>query len=95
MRKEQRVKKRQKAVALKYNPGVDTSPIIIASGSGLVADQIIHIGEEHGVPVYRDDSAASMLCMLELGSGLPEELYGVIANIYVEIMKHAKQLENE
>ena len=58
---------RNKAVALRYNIEEDAAPIVIASGYGHIADKIIDIAEEQGIPVYRDDSAASMLCMLDVG----------------------------
>ena len=60
--------KKNKAVALKYNVQEDMAPIVIASGYGEVAQRIIDTAERQGIPVFRDDSAASMLCMLEVGS---------------------------
>ncbi len=54
-------KSEHKAVALKYNADQDLSPVVIASGYGDVAKRIIDIAEKQGIPVYRDDSAASVL----------------------------------
>ncbi|MGL5978346.1 MAG: EscU/YscU/HrcU family type III secretion system export apparatus switch protein [Erysipelotrichaceae bacterium] len=85
-------KKKKKAVALKYNPNADVAPIVIASGYGAVAENIIHIGEQEGIPIYRDDHAASILCMLELGNQIPVELYELIASLYCEVVKQAKDL---
>lgn len=83
------------AVALKYNPEKDYSPVVVASGHGLVADRIIEIADENGVPVYRDDSAAALLTMLEVGKNVPSELFGIIATIYVEIIKTSNGLKAE
>ncbi len=80
-----------KAVALKYNSEQDLSPVVIASGYGHVAEKIIDIAETRGIPVYRDDSAASMLCMLDVGSGIPEELYKIVATIYCQILSTASK----
>lgn len=59
-------KKDNKAVALKYNSDSDLAPVIIASGYGEIANKIIEIAEQNGIPVFRDDSAASLLCMLDV-----------------------------
>ncbi len=75
-----------KAVALKYNAEEDIAPVVIASGYGDVAERIIDIAEQRGIPVFRDDSAASMMCMLEVGSSIPQELYQVVAAIYVHLL---------
>ena len=65
--------KKNKAVALRYNVDEDTSPVVIASGYGTVAEHIIDIAEKKGIPVFKDDSAASLLCMLDVGSNIPVE----------------------
>ncbi len=85
--------KEKKAVALKYNLEQDLAPVVIASGYGAVAERIINIAEERGIPVYRDDSAASMMCMLEVGANIPEELYQVVAAIYVQILETANKIK--
>ena len=79
------------AVALKYNPEQDYSPVVVASGHGKVAERIINLAEETGVPVYRDDSTAAMLTMLSVGEGIPPELYQVVAGIYVQVVALAKK----
>lgn len=79
--------KKNKAVALRYNMEEDLAPIVIASGYGEVAKKIIDIAEQRGIPVFRDDSAASLLCMLEVGSNIPPELYEVVAAIYCQLLR--------
>lgn len=86
-------KSEHKAVALKYNTEQDFAPVVIASGYGPVAEKIIDIAEGRGIPVYRDDSAASLLCMLEVGSAIPEELYQVVAAIYCRLLSTAASLK--
>ena len=87
-------KSKSKAVALRYNAEEDSAPVVIASGYGSVADRIIDIAEQRGIPVFRDDSAASIMCMLEVGTAIPEELYQVVASIYVQILNIAADLRN-
>lgn len=84
--------KKNKAVALKYNGEEDVSPVVIASGYGTVAENIIDIAERKGIPVFKDDSAASLLCMLEVGSNIPVELYQVVAAIYARLVETSAQI---
>lgn len=86
--------KKSKAVALKYNVEEDLAPIVIASGYGEVAERIISVAEQRGIPVFRDDSAVSLLCMLEVGSNIPPELYEVVAAIYCQLLKTSHRLKN-
>jgi FlhB-like protein len=83
---------RSKAAALKYNPDEDLAPVVIASGYGAIAEKIIDIAEQKGIPVYKDDSAASLLCMLDVGSHIPVELYQVIAAIYGQIIAASQKI---
>ena len=85
--------KRNKAVALKYNSDSDMAPVIIASGYGETANKIIEIAEHNGIPVFRDDSAASLMGMLQIGQTVPPELYEIVAAIYVRLLKAAKELK--
>ena len=86
---------KKSAVALKYNPEKDYSPIVVAAGHGHAAERIISLADESGVPIYRDDSAAAGLTMLDVGQGVPPEMYSVVAAIYVEVMKLAKERQEE
>ena len=79
--------KKNKAAALKYNMEEDTAPVVIASGYGPMAEKIIDIAEQKGIPVFKDDSAASLLCMLDVGTNIPVELYEVIAAIHGKLME--------
>ncbi len=84
---------KQKAVALRYRVDEDAAPVVIASGYGQMADKIIGIAEEKGIPVFKDDSAASLLCMLDVGRAVPEDLYEVIATIYMQILRVAGDIK--
>ncbi len=74
---------RQKAVALKYNPDKNGAPVIVASGMGYLAERITETAMEAGVPVYEDDSLATLLTQLQLGAEIPQELYQAIVDIYL------------
>ncbi len=83
-----------KAVALRYNADEDMAPVVIASGYGSIAEKIIGIAEQKGIPVFRDDSAASLLCMLEVGSSIPVELYEAIASIYCQLLRISSEIKS-
>ena len=73
---------KRKAVALQYGEN-DAAPVVVASGMGYLAEKIVDVAQENGVPVYEDDSLATMLTRLSLGQEIPPELYQAIVEIYV------------
>ena len=72
----------KKAVALQYEPG-DSAPVIVASGMGYMAEKIVEVAADSGVPIYEDNSLATILTQLKLGQEIPQELYKAIVEIYV------------
>lgn len=86
--------RKNKAVALRYRVEEDAAPVVIASGYGNIAEKIVEIAEQQGIPVFRDDSAASLLCMLEVGKNIPPELYEVIAAVYAQILRVSQQIKS-
>ncbi|MGB5323870.1 MAG: EscU/YscU/HrcU family type III secretion system export apparatus switch protein [Pseudomonadales bacterium] len=69
----------QRAVALQYDG--KRAPTITASGSGQLAEDIIALAREHGVPLYENAQLTELLAVLDLGEQIPHELYLVIAQI--------------
>lgn len=67
------------AVALKYDG--ERAPVIAASGTHELAEEIIRIAREHNVPLYENPELASILARLELNEEIPETLYRVVAEI--------------
>ena len=70
-----------RAVALKYDG--EGAPVVVASGMGYLAERMIEVATESGVPVYEDNSLATMLSQLALGQEIPDALYQAIVEIYV------------
>lgn len=76
--------KPQKAAALKYSEGTpDSAPVVVASGMGETARRIVDLAERSGVPVFRDDSLATLLTQMRAGTEIPPELYRAVVDIYV------------
>jgi flagellar biosynthesis protein len=70
------------AVALEYTPGKHRAPVVAAKGRGEVAERIIALAEQHGVPIRRDPDLVQVLAKLDLDQAIPPELYAVIAEIF-------------
>lgn len=77
--------KTREAAALKYEPGKDGAPRVVAAGKGTAAEKIIDRAEESGVPLYEDGELAHLLTSMDIGSEIPPELYQVVAEILVFI----------
>lgn len=75
---------KNKAVALKYSKELP-APFITARGKGRLADKMIEIAVEEGIPIEQQYELTEVLFALDTGSFIPEELYEVIAQIYVTI----------
>ena len=82
----------KKAVALQYGEG-DMAPVIVASGMGYLAEKIVETAADHGVPIYEDNSLATVLTQLELGQEIPENLYQAIVEIYVYFLQFEPDLD--
>ena len=79
----------KKAVALNYDENNNFAPIIVASGMGYIAEKIVDVANQNNVPVYEDNSLATLLTQLELGQEIPEELYKTIVDIYVYFLNYS------
>ncbi|MFM9277342.1 EscU/YscU/HrcU family type III secretion system export apparatus switch protein [Paenibacillus jiagnxiensis] len=71
----------KKAVALKYSPGENDAPVVVAKGRGKMAETILEKAKEHGVPVQEDPSLVEVLSKLDLNEQIPEELYLLVAEV--------------
>ena len=67
------------AVALEYDG--ETAPKVTAKGMDDVADKIIDIATEHGIPLQKDDGLVDVLSQMNLGDEIPENLYRAIAEV--------------
>jgi flagellar biosynthetic protein FlhB len=70
------------AVALKYERGVDSAPVILAKGQNLFAQRIKAIGSKHEVPTVENKPVARALYKFgQVGHPIPAQLYQAIAEI--------------
>jgi flagellar biosynthesis protein len=69
------------AAALAYDPVGSLPPQVVAAGTGLIAEQIVALAREHGVPLRQDAGLVEALARLEIGTLIPTELYAVVAEV--------------
>jgi flagellar biosynthesis protein len=69
---------RRRAAALSYEPGA-LAPKVTAAGAGAVADRIIAVAREAGVPVRSDPALAEALSALDLGIDIPPAMWRAVA----------------
>ena len=81
---DQRLKR---AAALKYDQAQASAPRVVAKGRGQIADQIIQVARENGVPLVEDRNLATVLETLELESEIPADLYQAVAEVLVFIYR--------
>jgi flagellar biosynthesis protein len=75
------------AVALRYDRERDNAPRVVAKGQGPVAQNIIALAREHGVPLHEDPNLVATLNALDLDTEVPPELYRAVAEVLVFIYR--------
>jgi len=86
------VDKRKKAVALKYNP-LESAPKAVALGKGEIAEKILAIAAEKGIPIVIKPEIVDRLIDFDLNQEIPPELYEVVAEILAFIYKLDKRVQ--
>ena len=73
------------AIALDYKKGgkldPKAGPRVAATGRGAVAEQILQIAFERGIPVREDSDLAQILSTLEVDSVIPTDALAAVAEI--------------
>ncbi len=80
-----------KAVALGYDPNKDDAPKVLASGKGKIAEQIITIAKQNGIPIQDDPILTSALMEIDINRTIPPELYKVVAEVLSYIYRIQKK----
>jgi flagellar biosynthesis protein len=76
-----------KAVAIRYQPPGDRAPKVTAKGSGLVAQKIIELGRQYGIPIQEDPALVQVLAQLDFYQEIPPKIYAVVAEILAFVYK--------
>ncbi len=78
--------KEKKALALKYPDGVE-APIVVAKGSGRLAQKILEEAQKNEVLIKEDRLLVEMLGLSNVGDYVPQETWEVLAQIFAFIME--------
>ena len=70
----------KRAVAMAYS-SEDGAPRVVAKGSGISAEAIVSLANEHGVYVHQSPELVSLLMQVDLDSEIPPELYQAVAEL--------------
>jgi flagellar biosynthesis protein len=77
----------KKAVALLYDRKKSGAPIVKASGQGELAQKILEMAEEAGIPIQEDPDLVEILGKVPIGDEIPVELYQAVAEILAFVYK--------
>lgn len=69
----------KQAIVLRHEEGSSSAPRVVAKGRGELAERLLAIAEEHGVPIRRDPDLLQFLTATQIGDEVPEEVYGAVA----------------
>lgn len=84
---------RRLACALRYRPPQDSAPRLTATARGRLAERIIRVAEDAGVPVREDATLAELLSAIELMDEIPPELYQPVAVLLAAVYSAGAKLE--
>ncbi|OQY21346.1 MAG: flagellar biosynthesis protein FlhB [Desulfobacteraceae bacterium 4572_35.2] len=73
--------KQKKAIAVKYDKEQGDAPVVLASGKGQIAEQIIKAAREAGLEITQDADLAELLAKIPVGMEIPVELYQAVAEV--------------
>ena len=71
----------KRAVGLHYEAGRESAPKVVAKGSGEVAERIVEMARESGVPIEHNPDLVELLAVSEVGDEIPAEVFGAVARL--------------
>lgn len=75
------------AVALKYEPGGQTLPKVVATGRGTIAEQILELAFANNVRVREDADLVEILSAIDVDTEIPVEAIVAVAEILARVYR--------
>ena len=72
--------RRHTSVALHYDSKLP-APLVVARAKGDLAERLVHLAREHGIPVVESAHLAESLSATVPGDVIPERFYQAVAEI--------------
>lgn len=85
----------RRAAALRYVPGETDAPEVVAAGEGHLAEKIIALAREHGIPIHQSPDLVRLLTQLPPESAIPVELYRAVAEVIAFLLRTAEMRERQ
>lgn len=71
----------KRALGLAWQKGSSGGPKVLAKGQGPVAQTILDLAAQHGIPIQEDPDLLELLSACEVGDEIPSEVYGAVARL--------------
>ena len=76
------------SIAIRYEQGKDTTPIVVAKGVDEVAFRIREIAKSHDIPIIENVPLARLIYKeVDIDPEIPEEMYKAVAEVLVAVYK--------
>jgi len=88
---------RETAIALRYktqHPFLDSAPKLVAKGQGKLAERILELAHEHGIPIHQDPDLAAALAPLDVDTLIPPNLFQAVAIVLAGLYRANKSAAN-
>lgn len=79
------------SAALSYSG--EGAPVLVAKGDNAIADRIVQLAAENGVPIVQDGQLTELLCQIPLGEEVPPTLYVAVAEVLAYVYRLNEQLD--
>lgn len=80
------------AIALRYEEGKDSAPVVVAKGADYVAFKIRDIAKEHDIPIIENKPLARALYkQVDIDKEIPVDFYQVVSEILITVYKLKKK----
>ena len=76
------------SIAIRYEQGKDTTPIVVARGVDEVAFRVREIAKSHDIPIIENVPLARLIYKeVDIDQEIPEEMYKAVAEVLVAVYK--------
>ena len=72
---------------MRYDADSESAPRVVAKGQGEVAERILAIAAEHGIPLHEDRDLVRLLLVLDLDVEIPPHMYKALAEVLAHVYR--------